>query len=142
MKNNKIMIPINKDKHGNKISIGSQVLKIWAWGRYQGRGFPIYRVHVIEMDQEEHFGRHLLGSSHNRWKGKEVEVISQKKFKTLNVPLDEEFFFDDNGKAVIYTDQHLMDLNDEKWEEYLKMMLKQQKEIALDLILGKQQKPE
>ena len=118
------------DSKGEEIFEGDKVIHGWGVFRWGGEGKSYYQIHTITVRDAHMMGNgemhddgggiiFCLGKSYNFWKGEEVQKLSEKDLAEINMPDDTYFFFDENKKAIRFTDQHFMGLSDEDWQKYL-----------------------
>lgn len=125
------------DVNKQEIFEGDKVLCAWGWFTWQGAQKTRYRIHTItvlpahmmnngKMHDDGAEIIFCLGTAYNFWKGKSVRKLSAEDIAKIGMREEVDFFYDDNGKAVKFTDQHFMGLSDEDWQKELE---KRRKEI-------------
>jgi hypothetical protein len=126
------------DSKGQEIFEGDKVIYAWGWFNWKGKLRTRYEIHTITVRKaplmangsKHDDGRgeiFCLGKAYNFWKGKEVQKVTKEFIKEIGMEEDSSFFFDDEDKAIKFTDQHFMGLSDEDWEKELE---KREKEYA------------
>ena len=94
------------DKFGGEIFEGDKVLYPWSSGKA-----PIYAIHTIrkeiekdDYDDDDNEGykvvRFYLGSSYNRWKGKEVIKLSEEELLFFNIEEEIRFYLNSNNCVI------------------------------------------
>jgi hypothetical protein len=114
------------DSKGAEIFENDKVIHAWMWGSYLGAAITVYQIHTITVRDAYLMGNgemhddgggiiFCLGNAYNFWEGDSVTKLSQEELDKINVPDDTRFFFNSDGKAVIYTDQHFWNATDDEW---------------------------
>lgn len=133
------------DQNGEEIFEGNKVMKWWGWFRSKGSTTNYYKLHIInikpaymmangEMADDGGGIIFCLGSCFNSWEGKGVVKLTAAEVEEIGIPDDTAFFLNDEGKAVICTDQHFMGLSDEDWAKELERRM----QLQHDLFFGKE----
>lgn len=115
------------DKKGQEIFEGDKVLMQWNWFNWKDKFRTGYQIHTItvrpahmmannEMHDDGGGIIFCLGQCYNFWEGKEVQKLTPEDIVRINQPEDSTFFFEDDGIAVKFTDQHLLQMFDEEWK--------------------------
>lgn len=92
-----------KDRNGNKIYVGSKVIKAWGWVVIPGKpetAQTIYKTHTIvedkHKDKYQSSRRYRLGKTYNRWTGEDVAVVDKvmsDKLDALEIKEDDTMGF-------------------------------------------------
>ena len=116
------------DVKDREIFEGDKVLHAWGWFSWQGKTRTRLKIHTITV-RDAHLMANgqthddgggkifCLGSAYNFWKGKEVQKLTGEEVKEIGLADEVDFFFDDNNKAIEFTDQHFMGLSDDGWKK-------------------------
>lgn len=115
---------IGKDKEGTDVYVGSIVQYCWGITRVG----PIYMLHTVTKRIEDNIIRYTLGSTYNSWKTSEVVV------KSLDIPLQTEYYYNENGTACLLENKHFYK-DDETYEEAKKKFNKRLLEGLLNIKL-------
>lgn len=136
------------DKKGLEIFEGDKVLMAWSWFPYKGEQMIGYQIHtvVVKPAHAMAFGQmhddgggiiFCLGETYNFWEGKDVRKLTEQDVIQFGVPEDTCFFIY-QGKTILYTDQHLLQMDDAQWEQELKRRKELFYQFEENLFYGKQ----
>ena len=132
------------DSKGVEIFEGDKVIHAWMWSSFLGKGITVYQIHTITV-REAHLMANgemhddgggiifCLGEAYNFWKGETVTKLTDDEIAKINIPNDKHFFFNENGDALLFTDQHFCNVPDDQWGKH---PLNRKKRFE-DLLIGK-----
>lgn len=121
-----------KDTNGIEIFEGDRIIKHWGFFRWQGEQHVQLQLHTITYRTTPRGNIFTLGKAYNFWEGEDLYKPTLDELEKIGMA-DETLFFMRNEKAVLYTDQHFMDLSDEQWNREVQ----RRKQRMSNLIYGK-----
>lgn len=138
--NNQKLTTQKFDCNKQEIFEGDKVIHAWGWFKWEGELKTQYEIHTItvkdahlmangQMHDDSNGKIFCLGKSYNFWEGKSVQKLTLEEVNKIGIAEDTRFFFNNENKAIKFTDQHLMGLSDEDWAKEIEKRKKWEREL-------------